>query len=85
MKMEVYVNGELADANDEFTWEGIRQMRNALLEITDKYMVSDWLSTRTEAEQQALIDYRQALRDLPSTTDDMNDLEFPVEPDWVEI
>jgi hypothetical protein len=55
----------------------IREKRNTLLMNTDKYTIADWPHPSPEAKQ-AWLDYRQALRDLPSNT---TDPENPVWPD----
>jgi hypothetical protein len=53
----------------------LRTKRNTLLDQSDKYIVADYPHPSPEARQ-AWLDYRQALRDLPSTTED------PVNPVW---
>lgn len=56
----------------------IRDARDALLEQTDKFMVPDRpLSTEQRA---AWVTYRQALRDLPETTVDPFNPEWPTPP-----
>ena len=57
----------------------IRQERNILLDQTDKYIVADYPHPTPEAKQRWL-DYRQALRDLPSTTEDPANPVWPVQP-----
>ena len=54
----------------------MRETRNKLLKETDKYTLPDW-PHKTPENKQAWLDYRQALRDLPSggiVT------EFPIKP-----
>jgi hypothetical protein len=53
----------------------IRTERDTLLNQTDKYVVVDFPHTTPEKKQEWL-DYRQALRDLPSNTVD------PLMPVW---
>lgn len=55
----------------------LRTKRNALLEQTDKYIVADYPHATLE-ERTKWTTYRQALRDLPSTTED------PANPVWPE-
>jgi len=81
---KIYVNGILQDANEVWTWEELRVMRNTLLKMTDKYMITDRFATYTEEQQQELLNYRQTLRDLPQTYSDMNELEFPDEILWLD-
>lgn len=83
--MELYVNGERVNADDHMTWEEIRGMRNVLLSLTDPYMISDRFALLSEEKQTELLEYRQALRDLPQTYETIDELEFPVELDWVEV
>ena len=62
--------------------ENLRKKRNAILEQTDRYATLDYPHLN-EAAQQAWFDYRQALRDLPSTTEDPANPVWPVRPDEV--
>jgi len=55
----------------------IRAQRDKLLEETDKYALLDWPHTSLEKRREWL-EYRQALRDLPSNTED------PANPVWPE-
>lgn len=55
----------------------IRVQRDKLLEETDKYTLPDWPHESIE-ERAKWNTYRQALRDLPSTTED------PANPVWPE-
>ena len=58
----------------EQKWENIRESRNILLAETDFYALSDVTMT-TE-----MSNYRQALRDLPSSTSNPDDVVFPTKP-----
>lgn len=62
------------DAVNNEKWEVIREKRNKLLAETDFYALSDVTMT-TE-----MSNYRQALRDLPSTTSNPDDVVFPTKP-----
>ena len=59
---------------DEEKWFDIREKRNRLIAETDFYALSDVTMT-TE-----MSNYRQALRDLPSTQSDPDDIVFPTKP-----
>ena len=59
---------------DEIKWGEVRIERNKLLAETDFYALSDVTMT-TE-----MSNYRQALRDLPSTTSNPDDVVFPTKP-----
>jgi hypothetical protein len=56
----------------------LRTKRNTLLEQTDRYVIPDWPHPTPEARQ-AWLDYRQALRDLPTATED------PANPVWPPV
>ena len=56
----------------------LRKKRDTALIKTDKYTVPDWPHSTPEVRQ-AWLDYLQALRDLPSTTED------PENPVWPSI
>lgn len=62
----------IADSN--LKWKRIRTKRNILLAETDFYALSDVTMT-TE-----MSNYRQALRDLPSSTSNPDDVVFPTKP-----
>lgn len=58
----------------------LRRKRDSILEKTDKYTVPDYPHPTPEARQ-AWLDYRQALRDLPSVTEDSANPVWPVAPE----
>ena len=60
----------------------LRTKRNTLLEQTDRYATLDYPHSNTVV-QQSWFDYRQALRDLPSTTEDPANPVWPTRPDEV--
>ena len=70
---------ELLSKNEEYLatrpTDELRIQRNTLLERTDRYATLDYPHPNAEAKQ-AWFDYRQALRDLPETT------ENPAVPVW---
>ena len=57
----------------------LRKERDDLLIKTDKYAIPDWPHPTPEARQ-AWLDYRQALRDLPSVTEDPANPVWPTPP-----
>ena len=77
-------NGVLQDANDAWSWDEVRQIRDTLLQLTDEYMITDRFATFTEEQQQELIEYRQTLRDLPENFPDLTTIEFPYDLKWLE-
>ena len=58
--------------------KNLRKERDDLLAKTDKYALPDWPHASLE-KQREWLEYRQALRDLPSTTDD------PANPVWPTV
>ena len=60
-------------------WKDLRQERNALLDQTDKYIVADYPHATPE-KKQGWLDYRQALRDLPTATEDPENPVWPPVP-----
>ena len=66
-----------ADAND-LNLDSVRQQRNGMLGSTDWTQIGDaTLGDHTAEEWRT---YRQALRDLPSTTDRVSLIEWPNDP-----
>jgi hypothetical protein len=63
-----------ADGETDRVWEIIREKRNALL------AASDWMANSDVTMSDAWVTYREALRDLPSTESDPDDIVFPTEP-----
>ena len=58
----------------------IRSKRNLILNQSDKYATIDYPHATPEKKQEWL-DYRQALRDLPSNTEDPANPVWPVPPE----
>ena len=58
----------------------LRTKRNTVLDQSDKYATIDYPHA-TVAKQQEWLDYRQALRDLPSVTEDPLNPVWPVPPE----
>jgi len=63
------------DIPDEWRWERIRLYRNDLLQTSDWRMVEDAPFDKT-----AWAEYRQQLRDLPTTVSDPATIVFPEPP-----
>ena len=60
----------------------LRKERDTLLTHTDKYVIPDWPHASVESAN-AWVTYRQALRDLPSVTEDPANPVWPARPDEV--
>jgi hypothetical protein len=58
----------------------MRKKRDELLAASDVYVLADRWDSYTEETRTAWATYRQALRDLPQTTDDINNIVWPVKP-----
>lgn len=59
--------------------KNLRKERDDLLAKTDKYALPDWPHASLE-KQREWLEYRQALRDLPSTTEDPANPIWPIVP-----
>lgn len=62
----------------------LKSKRDQFLRDTDKYALPDWPHASLE-KQREWLEYRQALRDLPSTTDDPANAVWPTRPDVTTI
>jgi hypothetical protein len=58
-------------------WEPLRTERNHLLKETDYITMADRWSTLTDEEKTAWATYRQALRDIPQTFENIWVVQFP--------
>jgi hypothetical protein len=79
---QVIIN-RITEKEQELKIEELKQLRtkrNTLLDQTDKYIIADYPHPTPEKKQEWL-DYRQALRDLPSTTEDPANAVWPVTPE----
>jgi len=65
----------LQDAIPVVTWDIIRLRRNSLLASSDYTQMPDWPGDKT-----AWATYRQALRDLPQTFENAEDVIWPTTP-----
>lgn len=88
---DLYVVKELGDLQDGFVleqpplilsddekWQQVREKRNNLLAKSDWAVLSD--SPLTDKNKQKYIEYRQALRDLPSKYNNPDDVVYPDQP-----
>jgi len=57
-----------------WNWEAVRKHRNELLTETDFYALSD------DTMSADMTTYRQALRDIPASTADSEDVVWPTKP-----
>lgn len=61
-------------------WDSVRAERNARLQESDKFVVSDkWEQMSVEAKQ-LWSEYRKALRDLPQNVTNPFDVNWPIQP-----
>lgn len=72
-------NAFVEEKKNDFTmdWNILRTVRNDLLNKTDYLMVSDRFNILPIEKQNELTAYRQALRDLPSNTQNPRDVVYP--------
>lgn len=66
---------------DEMKWANIRQQRDYLLTQSDSYVFPDRWAAMTTAKQQEWTTYRQALRDIPQTFTNPDDVVWPTKPE----
>lgn len=62
-------------------WYSVRLQRDRLLSESDTYVLPDRWAAMTPEKQQEWTTYRQALRDLPQTYSDPNDVVWPTKPE----
>ena len=65
---------QLEAALNKMNWDYVRKERNSLLAETDFYALSDVTMS------DAMTSYRQALRDLPASTENSADVVWPEKP-----
>ncbi len=73
-KETVTVTYTAVDQTDEEQWASIRAERDS------KLMDSDWMGFSDVTMSSAWKTYRQALRDLPASESDPDDITWPTEP-----
>lgn len=60
-----------------YAWQRIRAQRDILLVESDKLVMIDRWEKLTNSKKQTIVEYRQALRDLPSQNSDPKLIVFP--------
>jgi hypothetical protein len=68
-----------AEELTKMKWFSVRSLRDKLIVGTDYTQVRD--SPLNEEKIQEFSTYRQALRDLPASTDNPDDIVWPVKPE----
>jgi len=71
-------NDVIEQAQIDEKWKPIKIQRDRLLAETDYTQVSD--SPLTDAKKTKFATYRQALRDLPQSKNNPEDISWPVKP-----
>lgn len=69
-----------AAAEAEARWRRIRYQRDELLKQTDMWVLVDNWERFTEQHKENIRTYRQALRDIPQTYTNFEDVVWPTEP-----
>jgi hypothetical protein len=78
-----YINGVFTKVRDlKSEWAAVRQTRNTALTKSDVMVLPDRWSSLTDTQKTEWSAYRQALRDLPNSLQDPNDMWniWPDEP-----
>ena len=96
MKRTIYqdIDGnEILVEEEDYTWSEVKRDRDAFLSWTDEFMIPDRFSLFSDEQQTELLEYRQALRDIPQTYYDESDEDsqganngadnFPIQPAWL--
>ena len=80
------IEAKKVDLQNALPMKILREKRNIKLNDTDKYSIADWPHT-TEEIKQSWLDYRKALRNLPSTASpqldengELNNVTWPTPP-----
>ena len=68
-----------AEIADDIAWKPVREKRNVLLDISDYALLSD--APYSQSKKKAWKTYRQELRDLPQTYDNVEDVVWPEPPE----
>jgi hypothetical protein len=79
----VYTVEVLAKTSEEIKSEKllkVRKFRDELLNISDIYVTADRWETYSEDKKFAWRKYRQDLRDLPQTIQDLDNINWPLKP-----
>ena len=70
------LENKLAKAQDVFDWAEVRKQRDMMLSESDYILMPDY----PLEDKSAWESYRQELRDIPSSYDDVNDVSYPEKP-----
>ena len=77
----------ICNTNDDscIHYHKLRRVRNGLLKDSDKYVLPDIWEAYSAEQKTAVANYRQALRDWPSTVDNPLNLgsKLPTKPSFV--
>jgi hypothetical protein len=65
---------------NENKWQKIRSIRNSLLQASDIYILTDRWEKYDQNTKTIWSDYRQQLRDLPTTFTNPDEVVWPIKP-----
>ena len=65
---------------NENKWQKIRSIRNSLLQASDIYILTDRWEKYDQNTKNIWSDYRQQLRDLPTTFTNPDEVVWPIKP-----
>lgn len=80
---ENYTDEEIQEYKNKITdlkWAKMRERRNQLLTESDFMMLPDLWAGYNNSEKNIISQYRQALRDLPTTITDIDNVIYPEKP-----
>lgn len=81
---EIQEDGSVIITEREVNWNEVRDIRFSYLQMSDLWMLADRYAELSVEQQQDLVAYRQALRDITDfeTANEAAD-NFPIPPDWM--
>ena len=84
LKDNIVYTGEVLNKTDEVIKSDklikIKQYRNELLNESDSYVTIDRWEAYSDAQKTAWRQYRQSLRDIPQSADDLDNIVWPIKP-----
>lgn len=84
LKDNIVYTGEVLNKTDEVIKSGklikVKQYRNELLNESDSYVTIDRWEAYSDAQKTAWRQYRQSLRDIPQSADDLDNIVWPIKP-----
>ena len=84
LKDNIVYTGEVLNKTDEVIKSGklikVKQDRNELLNESDSYVTIDRWEAYSDAQKTAWRQYRQSLRDIPQSADDLDNIVWPIKP-----